>query len=429
MKKMKKITRQLFSVVATGSLLLNLATPVSAMTLEVSGNGSDSSNTVSVETKQTTQVVQSNVAEVKNEIDAKASTGDNSAKGNTGGDVSITTGDAKTNVTAATTVNSNTATVACCSTQGADVLISGNGSDSHNTVDLELGKGHKSDPGTSVFQSNQADIKNDVKAKSESGDNSAKDNTGGDVSIKTGDATTSVTLTNQANANSAQVGNGGSQGGAVSLKILGNGSESRNKIDLELGGGVLVTQGNNADVKNEVDAKASTGDNSAKDNTGGASSIETGDAKTTVTADNAVNFNWAAVDCGCLFDITGKIAGNGTDSYNKIEAELGGNLDVFQGNCDPSIVNTSDEHHRQDCGVKNELSGKAQSGDNSLKDSTGSVHGDPSVVTGDATSTVDASNMGNSNVYGVGAPSDWPKFDFNFNVSLSLEQLLALLGH
>jgi hypothetical protein len=427
---MKKITRQIFSIVATGSLLLNLATPVSAMTLEVSGNGSDSSNTVNVESKQSTQVVQTNVAEVKNEVNAQASTGGNEAKGNTGGAVSITTGDAKTDVTATTTVNSNQATVACCSTQGADVLISGNGSDSHNNVDLNLGKQHSSDPQTQVFQSNKADIKNDVTAKSESGDNTAKDNTGGDVSIKTGDATTSVTISNTANANSAQVGGGDSQGGAVSLKILGNGEKSRNTIDLDLGGGVIVSQGNNADVKNEVDAKASTGDNSAKDNTGGESSITTGDATTTVGVDNAVNFNWAAVDCGCVFDITGKIAGNGSDTHNKIDANLGGSLEVFQGNCDPTIgVQSVGQYHHDNCGVNNDLTGKAKSGDNSLKDSTGSVHGDPSVVTGDATSTVDASTMGNSNVYGVGAPSDWPNFDFNFNVSLSLDQLLALLGH
>jgi hypothetical protein len=434
---MKKITRQIISVVATGSLLLSLVAPVSAMTLEISGNGSDSTNKVDVESNQNTTVVQSNNAEVTNNITAKASTGGNEAEDNTGGNVSIETGDATTDVTASTTVNSNAATVDCCSTQGADVLISGNGSDSHNRVYLDLNENEKKGPGsndptgTSVFQNNKADITNNVTAKSKSGGNEAEDNTGGDVSIKTGDATTSVTLTNTANANSAMVGGEGAQAGSVSLKILGNGSESDNKIDLELGGGVLVSQANNADVDNNVYAKASTGENEVEDNTGGTASIETGDATTTVTVDNAVNFNQAAVDCGCMLDISGKIAGNGEDSTNKIEAELGGDLEIFQGNCAKDIRpgSATIPGGDQKCEVENNLTGKAQSGDNELEDSTGSVNGDPSIETGDAESTVDVSNAGNSNVYGAEAPSEWPKFDFNFNISLSLEQLLAFLGH
>ena len=71
---------------------------------------------------------------------------------------------------------------------------------------------------------------------------------------------------------------------------------------------------------------------------------------------------------------------------------------------------------------------QALTGDNEAEDNTGDPHGDPSIETGDAESKVDVSNSGNSNVFGSEVPSDWPDFEFNFNLSLSLEQLLALLG-
>jgi hypothetical protein len=55
--------------------------------------------------------------------------------------------------------------------------------------------------------------------KSDTGDNEANKNTGGDVAINTGDATTGVSIANTANANSAVVG-GGHGAGSVSMWIL-----------------------------------------------------------------------------------------------------------------------------------------------------------------------------------------------------------------
>ena len=405
------LKKQIISIIASGAVLLQATIPAFAdTTLVISGNGADSKNEVKIESNQSTLVTQNNDAKINNQVNASSDTGDNEAEENTGGDVSISTGDATTDVNVQNTVNSNAASVDCCGNNDVDVLISGNGADSDNKVELKDEK----DSGVQVFQDNNADVKNHVDADSNSGDNEAEENAGGDVSIETGDASTTVGVSTTANANWAQVGGNGSNP-TLSLRIVDNGADTKNKIKLDLDGGVLLTQNNDAKVVNDVDADADTGDNEAEENTGGDVSIETGDATVDVTVDNMVNFNWADVDCGCLFDLLAKIEGNGVDSDNKLEAKLGGDLEVFQDNVADKL--------------KNDVDADADSGDNEAEENTGDVEGsDPSIVTGDADTTVEVGNAGNSNSYGADVPADFPEVGFNFNVSLSWAQLMALLG-
>lgn len=83
---------------------------------------------------------QSNKTKVITVISAHANTGGNSASGNTGGNVSITTKKAKNKVTVTTTGGSNIANVgssSCCSSSSSgstNITISGNGTGSTNTV-------------------------------------------------------------------------------------------------------------------------------------------------------------------------------------------------------------------------------------------------------------------------------------------------------
>jgi hypothetical protein len=421
-----QLKKQLLSVATTGALLLNIVTPVGAASLIIQGNGTDSDNNVKLSLEQTTTVVQSNEADVKNDIDASADTGNNSASDNTSGDVNVETGDAKSDVKVANTLNSNSAEVDCCAANDLDVLISENGSDSENEVELGVGTQ------TFVGQYNEADVDNDVDADADTGDNDADDNTGGDVKVKTGNATTKVDLSTTANANWAKVGSSGEEGGSVSLRIIGNGSGSDNDIVLGLEKSLELVQSNEADVDNDVDADADTGNNSADDNTGGNAEVDTGDALVDVEVDNMANFNWADVDCGgCLLDVLAKVAENGSDTENEIEAELADELGVFQDNCGESEgLQLFEGHGRHDCELDNDIYADADTGDNDADDNTDGGHGgDPSVTTGDADALVDVENSGNSNVYGSGVPSDWPDFEFNFNISLSWAQLMALLGN
>lgn len=430
-KNMNKFQRSLATAIAAGAILVNTVLPVFATTsIVVSGNGSDSTNEVEAEFTNTTTVVQSNTADVENKVNATATTGGNEAEDNTGGDVSIETGDADVTVDVANTLNQNSAEVNCCPGGDVDVQISGNGSGSENNVDLDMaGK-------VEIFQENKADVENHIDAFAGTGKNEAKDNTGGSVSIETGDASVTVGVSTAANWNSAKVGGSGGGLGTLSALILGNGSDSDNEIELELGSGVLIVQGNEADVENDVWAFAGTGKNEAKDNTGGDASIETGDATVDVTVDNEVNFNWAASDCGCLLnDLLLKIAGNGSDSENKIELEESGStLEVFQDNCgddhqwDEEIESL---HRRHDCEVENEVWADAKTGKNELEDSTGQPGGDPSIETGDAETTVDLSTSGFSNVYGATPDWEWPDWGgLSFHFSFDLGDLLDwLAGH
>jgi len=188
---MTNLKKQIFSAMTAGALLLNVATPALAgTTLEISGNGSDSDNTVDVSTSNNTAVVQNNEAHVNNNIKVESNTGENTADDNTGGDVEIETGDADTEVNVSNSLNSNQASVDCCNEGDTEVKISGNGSDSDNDVKLNQTNGKDS----GVFQTNKANVNNKVDVDSDTGDNDADDNTGGNVTIKTGDASTTVNV-------------------------------------------------------------------------------------------------------------------------------------------------------------------------------------------------------------------------------------------
>jgi len=392
---MNKMYKKALTAIASGALLFNTVLPAFAeTTIEISGNGTDSENEVKLDVDQVTSVVQDNFADIDNKVVVHADTGDNTAEDNTGGAVSIETGDATATVDVANTANSNTASVDCCPAGDVDILIKGNAADTdENEVKLDIYSK------TELFQDNQADIFNGVEVEAETGENDAEDNTGGDVSIKTGDATVGVTLSTAANYNSAQVSGSGS-GGKLSARILDNGADSENEIELDVDKFLSVIQDNFADVDNFVDAEAYTGDNDAEDNTGGEASIETGDAKVTVGIDNMVNFNWADVDCGgCLMEVLAKIAGNAAHSENEIKAYLDDMLSVFQTN-------------------------SAASGE--LDNGVG-----VEAETGDATVGVDIENSGNANVYGEMPEFELPEWlggGFSINISLDLSALLTLLG-
>ena len=144
-------------------------------------------------------------------------------------------------------------------------------------------------------QDNYAAVNNRVDADAETGENKANDNTGGEVSIETGDADVTVGVDNSVNFNWADA-DCGCLLEDVLVKIADNGSDTQNDITAGLGQGLTVFQGNVAGsgLENFIDADADTGDNKAKDNTGDPGSdpsVETGDATTEVMLENSGNSN------------------------------------------------------------------------------------------------------------------------------------------
>lgn len=417
-------------------MMLNVAVlPASAISLEITGNGVESENDVEVKVEQKTEVSQNNDFNVNNHVNTNANTGGNSASKNSNGDVSVDTGDASVSVVVANEGNTNEAVADCCSSlDDVEVLISENGDSTDNKV--ELTNKNK----VQVSQNNSSNIRNDVNSDATSGKNDANRNTGGSVSVSTGNALAVTGIFNGGNVNSAVVA-GNRQSGGVSARILGNGVHSDNDIDLDLEHRVELAQVNSANIDNDVDTDAVSGKNDASRNTGDNVVIDTGNSEAAVLVDNTVNFNFADVDCGCLFDVSAKIAGNGDSSDNKIRADLEDRLEVGQDNsCDegyfPRLLSTKIlgkyfGGHGDEC-LENEVYADAYSGFNHADRNTGGSDTDPSVVTGNALTEVVVENAGNSNIFGD--VSDWQMpeggnhSNVSVNISFDIMDLLEMLG-
>lgn len=406
---MNKLTIKIATAVSSAALIVSsFATPLMATTVEISGNGSDSDNTVAVQQTNTTVVTQTNTANISNNIDIDANTGDNSAEDNTGGDVSIDTGDASATVGVSTTANSNQADVSGCCAGDTSIKVSGNGSDSDNKVGL------KTTNNTVVTQNNDANISNDVDVDLDTGGNDAEDNTGGNVAIDTGDADATVTISNQANANWAAITAGPNGGGSLSVEVAGNGADSDNDVAVELASQKIISQNNNANISNDVEIDADTGDNEAEDNTGGDVEIDTGDATAKVEVSNMANFNAADLEgCGCVGDLDIKVKGNGAESDNEVGVLLGSVQVVSQDN---------NFNNGKECdGIDVDL----DTGDNKAEDNT-QYGGDPSITTGDADADVTVENTANSNSVGSADFGDWfPSVGGNSSLLVLLLALFA----
>ena len=308
---MNRLQKRIASAVAASAVMLQLAVPALASTqIIISGNGAGSDNYGTVVESNTTTVTQSNEANVTNNVVAKSTTDDASANFNVG-DVTVKSGDADTTVNVTNDLNTNVAHVDCCDASGnTEVEISGNGAKSTNTVALTEASV------LATNQDNKANVLNHVYAKSDSGDLEADLNTNGDVMVKSGNATTDVTVSTHANTNIATVGTplGGSTNPTASFIISGNGAFADNFINATLAKTNVSDQDNLANITNAVHAKSKCGDLGAEFNTGGDTTVWSGDATTTANVTNDVNFNYAALNCGCAeWDVMAKIHGNGAE--------------------------------------------------------------------------------------------------------------------
>lgn len=269
----------------------------------IAGNTNDD-NTVNLAANASTWVAQANNAYVDNIVTTHSNTGDNDAYKNAGGSVSIDTGDAETDVTVENTLNGNSAQIMGDGSSSVEARIVGNANWGDNDIDLDLAMN------TTVFQNNNADVLNVVYADSDSGNNTAKKNAGGDVSIETGDATVDVDVETAANFNVADV-QCDCLFDDVLAKIAGNTNDD-NHIAGSLDDGLFVNQGNcgyyygqetlnwgwyqdpGCQTTNVVTADGATGDNNIKSNAGetyGDPSVSTGDVDMNLNASTSGNTN------------------------------------------------------------------------------------------------------------------------------------------
>src|SRR4030042_3886734 len=154
---------------------------VYAIEIVISGNGSESVNEVTTQVTTQTEVLQTNEASVQNTVNIDANTGSNSSSENTGGDTSIQTGDIKVNTEIATSANSSSVETPCCDTNPkTDIIISGNGDNTQNSVNVTKVQE------TTIYVNQDAKINNVVNGQANTGGNQVFDN-GGSVRIETGD--------------------------------------------------------------------------------------------------------------------------------------------------------------------------------------------------------------------------------------------------
>lgn len=259
--------------------------------LTVAGNGEGSQNQVATETQNTTNVTQTNNAQISNDVNTTANTGDNTVSDNTGAETGVTTGNVdNSTVINNENINSNNAnTNPCCSPMGTtNVEVSGNGSDSVNSVDVN------NLTNTNVSQTNTANISNNINVDANTGRNTA-DGNNGNVSITTGNIDV-LSKINNSNIN-ASIHLGGQIQSTTHAVIKGNGSGSVNIITFNNEQNEEVINLNIADIRNMVMQTLNTGGNTAEDNVGDVA-IVTGDIDSEVIIDNKdINRNVAITEC------------------------------------------------------------------------------------------------------------------------------------
>lgn len=316
--------------------------------LNTAGNmssGSGSVNSAGVNQNTANNVNQNNGALVGNSLTLSADSGSNTVSRNTGGDAAIQTGDANVSANSLTFANNNIlgkvvyavvnifgdligdiilpqSQVGVTSPQGDKSLKAeniSNGSASNNVSGVNGGAANNNS------QFNSGSIDNVINATTGTGDNSVSRNTGGDGVISTGEGSVKAQVLNIANSNISSGGTwwlviineagkwvgkllgapsgtsnyAGSSGtqftvdseGKITAENSGNGSSSANNSMVNQTNKSSVTQNNNAKVQNNLNLSANTGKNTANDNTGGKTSVTTGDAHIIANLVNFVNNN------------------------------------------------------------------------------------------------------------------------------------------
>jgi outer membrane biosynthesis protein TonB len=428
-----------------------------------SGNGTESNNNGSATINNDNNTNQGNSATIVNDLRQSTTTGGNTAKDNTGGNVNLTTGDANTTGTIINSVNTNMSGVAVaefnveedyrgdivldfaagcisnCGTGSVNLANTGNGSDSNSSSEANI------DNTNNINQYNEADIANNLVLKADSGNNEAKDNTNGDVAIKTGDANVAANVLTFANNNVAGnvvytvvnvfgelVGDiimpkeyieaaGGCLecgGGDVNAVNSGNGSESENIAEIDQNTTNNTFQNNDANIENNLIIDATTSQNEVNDNTNGDNSIKTGNTNVDANVINVANSNvsggvWWLVLVNEAGNWVGKIVGSpdgtnmagseGTefvvDENGEVVARNSDNGSGSTNNTSVAQNNTNNTTQENKINLVNNVDLSANTGHNDAKDNTG---GNTSVETGDANVVANIVNFVNNNITGGG---------------------------
>jgi hypothetical protein len=275
---------------------LTVVPQVLADELVISGNGANSDSQIQTSTSSNTNVQQSNNADVNNDVKVTANTGENKASDNTGGSTSVNTGNATSSTTIDNSVNKSFVNLENCNTCGeshGSISINGNGAFSTNRATVNASSR------INVHVNQDADITNNVDESLVTGKNKANDNTGGDVSISSGNITSRDRLLNEL-LNFSDIKVAGGPLHDFWVNVFGNGAYSDNDAHVNLNNHNNVLVDNALALINNLKHRFVTGENDAKDNTGGDVSVATGDITSDVEISNVANISKVAIECNCV---------------------------------------------------------------------------------------------------------------------------------
>lgn len=200
-----KLQYRLGVALSAGTLIAQLLAPAAYAdtTIDISGNGAGSNNTVNVTNNSSLTLNQTNNTTVNAVVISSAKTGGNEANDNNGASVSIETGNATAKATLNVTGGSNTANITGCGCNNTtdNVTISGNDDHSNNSAKITNGgsKSFKQKSNTSVGAL--------ILAKAKTGKNKANNNnvSNGTVNVTTGNSNSTTNATVNGGSNNLTV--------------------------------------------------------------------------------------------------------------------------------------------------------------------------------------------------------------------------------
>jgi len=327
------------------------------------------------------EVVNENEAEVSNQVSADANTGENEST--EGENVSVVTGNVDIDIIVDNQANTNKVEVDIDSISPC------------SEIDTEcIGD-------VTVVNQNSATTTTGIEVQANSGQNQAG---GVDVAVVTGDVGVEVNISNLINTNITGVGE------FIAIDIYGNSQEDIDFSSGQLDDEVLddqdfvdnileVENSNDAQVVNDVEVNANSGDNETANG-----DIETGNVVTEVNISNVVNTNitgsgWIFTVLNIYGDWEGDIVV--PSQYSKFRQGL--NL-VVETDKDGEVIEVKNQNQAD---VVNNVDVTANTGGNET------VNGD--VETGDANVDVDVVNQINTNIF----DSNWDIIKINIMGSWS----------
>ncbi len=277
------------------SILWSPSLVIADTTIDVNGNGTSSDNTVTVSQTTNTQVTSTNNAQVTNTVSSTSDTGGNSVDNSTGNNAAISTGNTTTNTSIANDLNTTAIHNDACCNNNVSINESGNGSGSVNNVTAD------NNTATQVTSINTAVIDNNITVNANTGNNSISNSTSnsdGSDTIRTGNIRVNGTIQNN-NINNTLIKVPYGSVGNTTETISANGAFSTNVISLDNNQSVTVDNINVADVVNNGDIYANTGNNSIDNVTGANVGIVTGDIDINFAIANDINNDVVIISCGC----------------------------------------------------------------------------------------------------------------------------------